>query len=153
MKRLLRRIVSWFLPERCVFCGKVLLPEQLLCSTCRAHLPMIKPPICRFCGQHKSDCHCQKHRRHFDAQAAPFYHEGVARTGMLRLKNFHDAVAISYFTQQMAAVVHREYEVEDIDGIVFVPMTKREQFARGYNQGKLLADALGNRLGLSLIHI
>ncbi len=149
----LREIQAWFLPERCVFCGKVILPEQVMCSVCRRFLPIIRPPICPYCGQRKIDCHCNRHRRHFDAQAAPFYHEGVARAGVLRLKFFYDAQAISYFTQQMAAVVHREYEIADIDGIVFVPMTKREQFVRGYNQGKLLADALGKRLGIPVYDV
>ncbi len=153
MKRLPREILAWFLPERCVFCGKVILPEQVMCAGCRLFLPIIRPPICPFCGQRKIDCHCQKHRRHFDAQVAPFYHKGVARAGILRLKQFHDAHAISYFTQQMAAVVYREYTIEDIDGIVFVPMTKRELFVRGYNQGKLLAEALGKRLGLTVYDV
>lgn len=153
MKLLLREILAWFLPERCVFCGKVILPEQVMCVACRRFLPIIRPPICPFCGQRKFDCHCEKHRRHFDAQAAPFYHEGVARAGILRLKLFYDAQAISYFTQQMAAVAHREYIIENIDGIVFVPMTKREEFARGYNQSKLLADALGKRLNIPVYDI
>ncbi len=134
-------------------CGKVILPEEVMCAGCRRFLPIIRPPICPFCGQRKIDCHCQKHRRHFDEQVAPFYHEGVARAGILRLKLFHDAQAVSYFTQQMAAVVHREYTIEDIDGIVFVPMTRRELFARGYNQGKLLAEALGKRLGLTVYDV
>lgn len=153
MKLLLREILAWFLPERCVFCGKVILPEQVMCVACRRFLPIIRPPICPFCGQRKFDCHCEKHRRHFDAQAAPFYHEGVARAGILRLKLFYDAQAISYFTQQMAAVAHREYIIENIDGIVFVPMTKREEFARGYNQSKLLAGALGKRLNIPVYDI
>lgn len=153
MKHLLREILSCFLPERCVFCGKVVLPEQTICASCRRHLPIIKPPICPFCGQRKGECHCQKRRRHFDAQVAPFYHKGCVRVGVLRLKQWNDAQAVSYFTQQMAAVVHREYTVEDIDGIVFVPMTKRDEFSRGYNQGKLLAEALGKRLDLPVYDV
>lgn len=153
MNRFLRNILAWFIPERCVFCGKVLLPEQVMCPTCRRFLSVVRPPTCLFCGQRKIDCHCQKRRRHFDAQVAPFYHEGPARSGVLRLKQWNDAQAVAYFTQQMAAVVYREYDVEDFDGIVFVPMTKRELFARGYNQGEVLAKALGKRLGLPVFDV
>lgn len=153
MNRLLRKITAWFIPERCVFCGTVLLPEQVMCKTCRRFLSLVRPPTCPFCGQSKSDCHCPKHRRHFDAQVAPFYHSGPARIGVLRLKRFHDAAAVSYFTQQMAAVAAREYKVEDIDAVTFVPMTKREQSVRGYNQGEVLATALGKRLHLPIADV
>ncbi|MBO5928740.1 MAG: ComF family protein [Clostridia bacterium] len=153
MNRFVRSILALFLPERCVFCGAVILPMQVSCSTCRRSLSIVSPPICTYCGQSKTDCHCAKHRHHFDAQAAPFYHEKAARFGVLRLKRWDDPEAISFFTQQMATVVHREYEVDQIDGIVFVPMTKREVAKRGYNQGKLLAEALGKRLDLPVYDI
>ena len=142
------RVLVLFLPERCVLCGTVVLPGTVCCEECRRTLSLVYPPICRWCGQNETDCCCQKRHRYFDGQAAPFYHEGAAKKGVLRLKKWDSPEAVSFFAEQMAAVVHREYDEEEIDGIVFVPMTKHELAERGYNQGQLLAEALGKQLNL-----
>ncbi len=153
LQDMVRSLLALFLPERCVLCGAVVLPKTVCCEECRQTLLLVHPPICSLCGQSKADCHCQKRRRYFDRLAAPFYHEGAAQKGVLRLKKRHDPETILFFTEQMAAVAHREYVKETIDGIVFVPMTKRELAERGYNQGRLLAEALGKRLDLPVYDV
>ena len=83
--------------------------------------------------------------------AAPFYYELAPRSGVLRLKHCDDPDAIDYFTNRMQAVVRREYGNEPIDGLTYVPMTRRACREREYNQGELLAKSLGKRLMLPVL--
>ena len=145
-KQFARRVTAWFLPERCVFCGEVIAPFAVACRRCRETLSVIQPPICHYCGARKKECHCGKRRLSVDGVAAPFYYEGAARDGVLRLKREDDPDAIAYFARQLCTVIRREYQVEEIDGIVFVPMTVRARREREYNQGELLAHAVGRQL-------
>ncbi len=147
-KQIAQHLVAVVLPKRCVFCD-TLIPSWLqCCDTCAQQLSVIRPPLCPYCGQHKRDCGCGKRRPAFDKVAAPFYYETAARSGVLRLKRYDDPNAIAYFADCMRAVVCREYGDEMIDGLVYVPMTQRAERQREYNQGKLLAEALGKRLSL-----
>ncbi len=147
-KRIMRCLLAVVLPKRCIFCDALILPWHESCEACARDLSVIRPPLCPYCGQHKKNCGCLKRRSPFDKVAAPFYYETAARGGILRLKRYDDPDAIAYFADCMRAVVCREYGGEPIDGLVYVPMTRRAQRRREYNQGKLLADALGKRLSL-----
>ncbi|MBR5540425.1 MAG: ComF family protein [Clostridia bacterium] len=142
------RLLAVFLPKRCVFCDTVIAPVRVCCQACEAHLSVVAPPVCMYCGQAKRQCGCAKHRLAFDKIAAPFYYEAAVRDGILRLKRRDDPDAIRYFAERMREVVRREYGDEPIDGLTYVPMTARALREREYNQGKLLAEALGTQLML-----
>ncbi len=152
-KDLIRRLVAVVLPERCVFCGDVIPPLQVCCDTCRDTLLIVAPPICPYCGRAKGDCICRKRRYAYDKVAAPFYYQDAGKAGVLRLKRHDDPQAIDYFADQMAAVVRREYQHVTIDGITYVPMTKRDKRKREYNQGQLLAQALSKRLNVPMLSV
>lgn len=136
------------LPKRCAFCDTIILPWRQSCEACTRQLSFIRPPLCPYCGQHKPSCGCGKRRPIFDKVAAPFYYEAAARSGVLRLKRYDDPDAIAYFAECMRTVVRREYGNETIDGLTYVPMTRRAERQREYNQGHLLAEALAKQLAL-----
>ncbi len=138
--------VIW--PERCIFCGTPIPPLTLCCEPCREEIHTVPPPICSFCGRSRDDCDCGRHRHRYDRLASPFYCNGAVRRGILRLKRWDDPLSISFFAEQMAAVVRREFSEEHIDVITWVPMTRRDYRDRGYNQGELLAKDLGKLLSL-----
>lgn len=150
-KQLCRRAVAWIWPERCVFCGEPIPALTLCCDTCYETVHPIRPPICPQCGKSREDCSCGRRRHRYDRVASPFYCSGAVHRGILRLKRWDDPLAVSFFADQMAAVVRREFRSETIDAVSFIPMTMRDQRDRGYNQGKLLADALAKRLSLPLV--
>lgn len=147
-KPLMHRVLTFVLPKRCVFCDTVIEPDRFFCETCASKRSFVIPPICPYCGQGKQQCGCQKHRLAFDKVVAAFYYETAARDGILRLKRYDDPDAIEYFAMQLHQVVLREYSHEPIDMITFVPMTRRALRNREYNQGRLLARALGKRLNI-----
>ncbi|MCI8553671.1 MAG: ComF family protein [Clostridiales bacterium] len=148
MKTMLpRRIGAWFFPRRCGFCGRLVKIDETVCGECKGELPRVLPPLCPLCGREKGRCACRAHRRHFLRCVSPFYYEGLARKGILRLKLYGKTYAAEAFAEAMAQTVKREYAGVVFDGIVPVPVSRRTQKARGYNQSFLLASALGARIG------
>lgn len=141
-------VCAVLLPKQCAFCGTLILPWRESCEACERQMSYIKPPLCPYCGQQKSHCNCGKRRSIFDKVAAPFYYETAVRSGILRLKRYDDPDAIALFAEQMHTVVRREYGDELIDALTYVPMTRQAERRREYNQGRLLAEALGKRLAL-----
>jgi len=147
-KRVALCVRAVLLPKRCAFCDMVILPWRESCEACARCLSFIRPPLCPYCGHYKKHCDCGNRRSAFDKVAAPFYYEAAARSGVLRLKRYDDPDAIALFAEYMYTVVRREYGNERIDGLTYVPMTRRAERQREYNQGRLLAEALGERLSL-----
>ena len=141
-----RKITAIVFPERCIFCGEVIPPLTLCCDTCRAKIQVVKQPRCPYCGVEKKQCRCQQKRHHYDRIVAPLYCEKSVHKGILRLKRYDDPIAIDFFADQMAAVVLQEFGTISIDTITFIPISAKDAFRRGYNQGERLAYALGKRL-------
>lgn len=137
-----------FFPHHCFLCNEVLYPHQRLCANCLQKAPYILPPVCERCGRSKDDCRCGKHRRHFERCVSPFYHKGVAQTGIYTLKDVGYRVTAEGFVAEMAEAVRREYGGIPFDLVTAVPLHKREQRERGFNQAEKLGQALARRLGL-----
>jgi ComF family protein len=74
------------------------------------------------------------------------YHEGPLRTAILRLKYKNDIGLADAFGPLLEGC-WRTHALE-ADLLVPVPLAAGRQQARGYNQATLLADALGQRVGV-----
>ncbi|MDR2530499.1 MAG: ComF family protein [Oscillospiraceae bacterium] len=134
MKRVLSRAVEalrgLLFPRSCVFCGK---PEPGgVCGECKLSLPWYGEPTTLT----------------VDGAAlpvtAPLRYEGLARGALLRFK-FHGRVrAARPFASLMAACVRNL--LPEFDAIACVPLSLTRRLRRGYNQTRLLADALSREL-------
>ncbi len=148
LRRFFLRVLAWILPERCIFCGEVIPAFSLCCDACRETLFLIHPPLCPLCGMSKSDCTCRRHRHRYDTALSPFYCEGAAHSGVLRLKYYDDPRTIAFFADQMATVVRRECASQTIDAVTAVPVTYKKLEERGFNQSELLAREVATRLSV-----
>lgn len=135
-------------PHHCYLCNTLILPRQSLCPDCAARVPTILPPVCTRCGRSEGDCVCGGHSRHYARCISPFYHKGVARDGILYLKEQDMDVTVRGFAAAMAETVRREYGGITFDGVVPVPMHKKDYRKRGFNQAVSLAQALAQQLAL-----
>lgn len=148
MRTLADTVGQMLFPHHCYLCNEVILPRQRLCATCAAHAPVILPPVCDHCGRNEADCICGGHSRHFARCVSPYYHKDVARKGILCLKEQDLAVTARGFAAAMAETVRREYGGIPFDGVVPVPMHKKEQSKRGFDQTAALATELARLLEL-----
>lgn len=108
----------------CPICGrKVGKPE--ICIECKA-----KPPL-------------------FESAVSALIYEGTAVKLIHKFKN-GDAYLKDYFADLIVAKLDA---FPKIDYIAFVPMTKKAQFRRGYNQSKLLAESISERINVPVYDV
>ncbi len=133
-------------PLFCVGCGK---EGSLLCPSCSASLPRIKPPICLKCGRaiiSGSLCpSCLREPPQLDGIRSPFRFEGIIRDAIHHLK-YRNLKALSSPLALLLADYLKETPIP-ADALVPVPLHPKRIRERGYNQSSLLARELG-RLAL-----
>lgn len=103
----------------CPICGRKTVREEL-CIECKA-----KPPL-------------------FSYALSALIYEGTAIKLIHKFKN-GDAYLKDYFADLIVNKIDRDLP---IDCIAFVPMTKKAERKRGYNQSRLLAECISKRINI-----
>ena len=141
------------LPKTCVCCGEIIEEEEMLCDYCREMILRCDPlKRCRRCGMVKRDCVCNSRLFFFNGCIAPFVNTDFARDAMYRFKFASKLFAADFFAREMALCVVNEYRDITFDAICYVPMFRKKQRKRGYNQSRLLAEKLAEILHLPVRH-
>lgn len=130
------RILDFFYPPRCAFCRRLLRArgELWVCPSCLDTLPRLTK---------------DEQRRDVKNTAlvlAPLRYEGAVRESLLRYK-FGGLTAYAAVYAEFLAKCIDENEIS-CDSITWVPLSRRRLRQRGYDQARLLAEALAKRLGL-----
>lgn len=141
-------LVRLLYPDRCTFCGKVIRPYGEVCTECSGNLPKITGEICLNCGREKRFCNCYQRRFEFSGCIAPFYYEGLAKKGILRIKFGRRLSGTVTFARYAADCVRKHYADKAFDLVTNVPLTRGELRRRGFNQSALFAKALAEQLKL-----
>lgn len=146
----LREIISSaFFPERCEICGNIKPFLKSYCPECGIDTKAISPEACPNCSQEK--CMCADSRfislPHF---AAVYYYQGQLKRSLLKFKFCSHSSYADIFGKAMADRIKELYPDTHFDGVCFVPMLKKDQRVRGYNQSELLACEVADELGLPL---
>lgn len=143
VKSVLKFFECIFLPNRCIFCGKLISPSEEKCSDCVENLPYIKGEICLKCGQLKSECSCEYERTKFyDGIAAPFYYDGAVKDGIHRFKFNREKFLGKFYARYLAEYFAERYSGEEFDYIACVPVDRKKRGYRGFNQSEVLAKEL-----------
>ena len=151
MKEILEKLKFTLFPKRCEICGAVICFDEIRCEECE-RLEYIKEPICLKCGRSKEACDCKKHSREVEYKAviAPFYYEGSVANGILNLKMNEMPKLAQEQGREISDAVKKHYGDIDFDFVTFVPMYKRDEAARGFNQARLLAEIVSVECGIPL---
>ena len=150
LKNIKNHALALFFPNRCVYCGKVILPEEKLCEDCKTELPVIANPTCSFCGASKEDCACKKQRFYFERIVAPFYYENQIETAVHRLKFQDKPYLAKTYAKDIAKAIQAQEDFPKIDVITFIPFTKKQKRERAYNPSALLAEYLSEELTIPM---
>jgi ComF family protein len=143
-------------PPHCYLCGKP-LEQGLLCSACYAALPRPKPDErgCARCSAPLADPEADlgpdcATRPWFFAEAGSFgyYEAGLAE--LVKGLMFGGERALARELGRYLLEAGAEL-LPQVQALTFVPMTKRKQRERGFNQAELLARQLGRLTGLPVI--
>lgn len=144
------RLLDVVSPRPCVVCGQRLSPnEQVLCSTCMLHLPLTgyehqaeDNPMARlFWGQFPAE-----------RAAALFYYEPQADVSRLIYgMKYHGQPETA---EHMGRIAARQMAAagffDDIDALVPMPITRRRQWQRGYNQSARIARGVSSLTSLPI---
>lgn len=126
-------------PPKCLLCRKVLEENELdLCHKCRADGP---------------ECaNVRKKLPFIDSWAAVWYYEGNARRSLLRYK-FRGARNYAQGYGRLLAMKLLETNPDGFDLLTWVPISSIRKLRRGYDQVELLAQAIGQELGMEPVQL
>jgi ComF family protein len=144
--------ITWcldiFFPPRCVLCDRVLAPgKQDICPECRKSIRYLGDQVCLKCGkpvkQEEEYCYDCLHKKHLFIQGAALFPYEDVRQSLYRFKYGERQEYGRFFGRQMALHFEEKRRLWKPDALLPVPMYRRKQRKRGYNQAKLIADSLG----------
>ena len=121
-------------PPKCLLCRKVLEDDELdLCRDCRTDGP-----------------ECTNYRKKFpfiDSWAAVWYYEDNPRRSLLRYK-FRGKRNYATGYGRLLAMKLQETHPDGFDLLTWVPVSSLRRLTRGYDQVELLAQSVGQELGM-----
>lgn len=148
-------ILNILFPRRCPVCGEIVKPAgSLICPSCVRELSFVKSPVCKKCGKEIVDetmefCEdCMSHRHAFEYGVALLNYDETARRAMAQIKYNNKREYLDFFGAAMAKRYEKTIRRMEVDAIVPVPIHRSRLRWRGFNQAELLADILGERLGI-----
>lgn len=129
---MLRRLADLLFPPKCVLCKKILTRQETdLCHSCRMDAPEYTK---------------SKRNIPFVAQRTGiWYYKDNVRSSIHRFKFGNARRYASPYARLLAVKLINE-GMEDFDLITWVPISPERKRKRGYDQGQLLALALGREL-------
>lgn len=138
-------------PNRCLFCYTVIGWNDHVCRRCRQDPPSMLPPLCPDCGRSESLCICGGRKRHYARCVTPLPYDKRLHDAVARLKIQGCSTTADGFAVEMEEVLRREYGGLPLDCVTPVPLHRKEQRSRGFNQAELLATRLAAWLELPML--
>ncbi len=148
LKQLTRSGLDLVFPLECLGCHA---SGRLLCPNCAANFPRLEPPFCPLCAEpgngQKCDW-CAANPPEIDGIRAPFLMLGTIREAVHRFKYRNLRAA----APELAGLLADYLASHPMPGqvIVPVPLHRRRQRSRGYNQATLLSMELSKITGLPM---
>ena len=127
-------LYALFYPQKCVFCKKVLGKNETdLCHDCRENTP---------------DFPGSKIKLSFLAQwTGLWYYKENVRLSLLRYK-FYGRRNYAAAYGRMLAMKLQTTDGMDFDVLSWIPIARLRRWKRGFDQSRLIAEAIGTELGI-----
>lgn len=146
----LKKLSYALFPKRCELCAEVIELDDTVCDRCK-NPPLIKPPVCEFCGASKDDCVCKKHKNEYKNIAAPYYYKDSIVTAIYRFKNSDMTFLAERFSKDIFSCVSENFSDISFDAVTFVPLRLFKEKYRGYNQSEVLAESVAKYLKVDVV--
>lgn len=142
-------------PPRCPVCDGVRFSgEPVCCPACRERLRFIEGPACLCCGrpvggEDREYCYdCAKRKRSYSGGLSLGVYEGALKESVLRFKFSGREEYASFYAEQFVERYGKQLMRFRADVLLPVPMHKRKERKRGYNQAASFAKELSERTGI-----
>lgn len=126
----------------CAYCGREIFDGGYFCRECAEKLPLNDGEICAHCGREldapQDYCYtCAGRLTAFDAGRSAFVYEGIVSALIRKFKYGNARYLAKVFAPYLANVYYGSFAAAD--AVAYVPMLKKDQRKRGFNQTELLA--------------
>lgn len=149
MNALLKKLIDFILPPRCLMCGKVIHSENSLCVDCFNQITFISNPYCTHCGKPLINTFhdnlycvdCLKGKSPFRLCRSAVVYDTFSKKLILDFK-FADHIENKYLLSRWLFMAGADIFKQGIDLIIPVPLHYSRLFKRKYNQSAILAHEL-----------
>lgn len=136
--KLWNALLDLLYPPRCAFCHRLVASSTVtICEACRKNLPY-------------TENRAQQKMNFVAACVSPLYYENDVRQSLLRYK-FHGATGYASVYAPLVADCIRTQLDKEFDLITWVPLSRKRLRRRGYDQARLLAEAVAEALGTAAV--
>lgn len=140
---------------KCVVCGKEIFDGGYFCDKCRSELPRNDGAICNHCGRKLNSyaeyCStCKGTLVSVDKARSAFIYDKPISKLIKDLKYYNARFIVDVFVEELSHIYFKNYFNADL--LTYVPMTKKSEWKRGYNQSELLAERLSEKAGIPLVN-
>lgn len=144
----------------CILCGKAISKAQhnSLCSSCKDKIRWIHSPTCQKCGKPLEPLYvphycpdCLQVHHFFTKGFSCVEYEGEVKNLIYRFK-YKEERYLAYAMAQMMVQQLKRYKLETVDVVVPMPLYKKKERQRGFNQAYLLAKYIGKALNWQVDH-
>ena len=151
-------ILNILFPRCCPVCGEIVKPAgRLICPSCFQELSFVSPPVCKKCGKEILDetmefCEdCMVHRHAFEYGVALLNYDEAARRSMSQIKYYNKREYLDFYGAAISARYETLIRRWNVDAIVPIPVHPSRRRKRGFNQAEVLAQIIGERLGIRVL--
>ena len=154
MRKIIQEVIDILFPRRCPFCDTIVTPEEEICSACRKKITYIQEPVCKKCGQLIADerqeyCYdCSRKSHTYHSGKAVFVYQGVVKQSLYRFKYGNKREYALCYGNEAVRLWGEWILSKQVDAIVPIPLHKKRQRSRGYNQAELFAKVVGQQLDI-----
>lgn len=158
-KRLfLEMMLEILYPRRCPLCRETVGQKgEKICPACKKSLRPIREPACKKCGkplnrqeqEYCADCGREEHLYTRGLAVLPY--EGAVRRSMGQIKFHNKREYLDFYGPYMAEILGQRILSWKVQAIAPVPMHPAKKRRRGFNQAELLAEKLGECLGIPVM--
>lgn len=137
--KLVDTVLNLLFPPKCPFCRRLIEADERVCRGCLDTLPYTT-----------TQSHGRK-LRYISHCVAPFYYKDSVRESLLRYK----FGGLSTYSKIYAEFIAKCIDENGIscDIITWVPLSAKRFRSRGYDQAKLIADALSELIGIRCVRL
>lgn len=149
---------SMLFPPRCPACRGLLEDDgTLIHEECRNLFKAVAAPGCLKCGRHIEDeemaycAECEKKKHSYDYGLPALEYNDTAKKAMTDFKFHNWRTNADYFSSVAVGLLKEKVRNYSPQILIPVPVTKKRLHERGFNQAEVLADKIGEGMGIPVL--
>lgn len=154
MKKIWNLLLNMIYPRCCPLCHKVLKDQsRLVCPECEATVKPISGPRCFKCGRPvgKDEEYCREcmaHPHSFTQGRGIFLYNDKMKASLIRYKYYGCREYGDFYAKAMYVFARQDLIRWRVQLIVPVPLHRKKQRMRGFNQAAYLAERISGYTGI-----